>query len=236
MVAIIIVAIILTLVAVCGYILYNIKNVRKNERNFYDIFVLYNFFCYIQNLFDWQEFIRSNERIIVKRRILIVKKVEDLYLLNFNKDNIFDLRTEETINEKSKMAYSLVYEFILSDKSIELCLVANNFYPIMFRLFANTEWILNIDENKVKMLVENSFKESVYIPSWNAATQSLSFIFHKEVQRYNDTINGTLRLVQKKEDTKIIIDILKDYFNFNQYQRQSLNLKSVSIFNKREAK
>lgn len=233
MVAIIIVAIILTLVAICGYILFNIKNVRKNERNFYDLLALNNFFSYVQKHCVWEELIRNNELIIVKRRILIVKKVEDLPLLNFDKESIHDLRTEITVSEKNKMTHCLVYEFILKDMPIELCLVVNNFYPIMFRLFANTEWKLNIDSGKVKMLAENSFKESVYISSWNAATQSLSFIFHKEVQKYNDTINGTFKLAKRKEDTEIIIEILKECFNFNQYQRQKSSTNGFGIFGKR---
>lgn len=230
--AVIIMVVILVLIAICGYIRYNAKGARKRERNFYDIFFLFKFFEYLLRMDVWNEFIENTMQIEVKRTIFELEKETNQELLGIEKDHFFDLTNKKnTFDKKEYKNFYIIYEFKLSQKSVKLCIVISNIHNIMFQLINGTAFILNVDVQKMKMTLTESFTQPVYISSYTAAMQSLMFILQELQEELPKKFlrDGYTFF----EETNIMIDSLKFQNNFYMGKTKRTYDTEIHIFGKR---
>ena len=212
--AVIIIVVILVLIAICGYIRCNAKDARKRERNFYDIFFLFKFFEYLLRNDDWNEFVQNNMQIEVKRSIFELEKgmtkdslgIEENYFLDLTNKNNTD-EYEKKFGEENYKNFYIIYEFKLNKKNVKFCMVIGNIHNKMFHLLNHTVFMLNIDAQKLKMTLTESFAQPIYISSYTAAMQSLMFILQvlQEEPPKKFLRDGYTFF----EETNIIIDHLK---------------------------
>lgn len=208
--AIIIGAIILIIIAICGYVKYNVNILRKKERNFYDIFFLTMFFQFLLNSKQYNNFIKSNASIKVCRKIRIIKKASDINSLNYKYNKVFDLRNDKGIIEKNKFANCIIYEFIGENDKLELCLLTNYFYNKVYKYINNSSFLLDIDSKKIKMVLRDTFKGKIFLKSTLSIFQSLMFIYQVEEQGFSDM--PFCNLINVFEETANLMEYLKTAF------------------------
>ncbi len=206
--AIIIGAIGLTFIAICGYVWYNVKKVRRKERNFYDMFFVTQFIIYLIKNKQIKVCIRPNDSIKVSRRVRCLKNLSELYNKEPNIESIYDLRKPNQAETKNKPIYCITYEFMFNSKSLVFCAIMNFLPNVMLKYIRNTSFTLNVDAQRRKLIANDSFNGKIYFNSDSSIFQSLKFIFQVEEQQLLDSY-GLFKVIETRAETKIIINYLK---------------------------
>lgn len=178
--AIIIVAIFITVIALGSYVLKRILFLRKCERNFYDIFSLMSFFEKLEELDLWQDFLRDAETITVIRREPNEREEIDKKL-SPNKYICYDFCFG---NQK----YSVYQEIIFTHRRIRKMIFIGSYR-------------CKIDLSRKKMFFYESFDRKIFIDSFVVAGQTLKLVFEKEEMRFNSEFDRYKNLSKEIRET-----------------------------------
>jgi len=170
MLAIIIVAMISTLIAFGSYVLYGITLLEKRERNFYDIIALFYFFRKLEVLGNWNEFWKNTETMTVRRRLASEEAVknEDVILLGTDYGKI------------------CCYEFSNDELMIPIYLALPRLHYKKSKSMFQNCFQCKVDERRQKVHCYGSFKRSIFVISFSTAFQTLFFALEEEETAFRE--------------------------------------------------
>ena len=207
--AIIIVAVIILLASTLGYLKYQFKRIREEEKKVFDIIFLRAFFRIIIKGKTWNSFLNIVENITVKRSFDKIK-VTELNSYQTSSNGVYiELEERNKLKQNGKKVYVLKYVFECQTKSI----VVFTFLPLLYRGFLRgidkSDFCCIIDSNQEKMRFVDSIEDKIFIVSMQTFLHYLEFIFDNGKLQFEEVSEGVFLFCNEVQETIKILSNTK---------------------------